>query len=143
MSDPIRPPLWFWLVSGLFLLWGLAGCYACYAQLTISESGLAALPAAQREAWLAMTLLPKAAYGVAVAVGLLGTILLLARNRLAQIAFIVSLAGVIVQFGWFFGIYGGLAKLGASSAVFPAIIVLIAAAEIWFAGLATRRGWLR
>ena len=145
MSEPIavRPPFWFWLVSGLFLLWALAGCYACYAQLTISEAGLAALPPAQRDAWVTMTPLPKAAYAVAVAAGLLGAILLLLRSRLARPIFIVSLVGVIVQFGWFFGPYAGLAKLGASAAIFPAVIFLFAAAEIWFAGLAARSGWLR
>ena len=142
-STAPRPPLWFWLLSGLFLLWGLAGSLACYMQLTISEAGLAALPSAQRDAWLALTFLPKAAYVVAVAAGVLGSVLLLTRKRLARSLFFLSLAGIIIQFGWFFGVYGGLAKLGPSSVVFPAFIFLVALAEIWFAGLSARRGWVR
>jgi len=145
MSEPIaiRPPAWYWLVSGLFLLWSLAGCLACYVQLTIDADGLAALPPAQRDAWEAMTLLPKAAYIVAVAAGLAGAIELLLHKRLARALFILSLAAVLVQFGWFFGPYGGLGKLGASAAAFPAFIIAVSIAEIWFAGLAISRGWLR
>lgn len=143
MAEINKMPGWFWLVAVLILLWSLAGCFACYTQLTISPEDLAKLPAAQQDAWLAMTLLPKIAYVVAVLGGLIGAILLLMRSRLARLLFIVSLIGVIVQFGWFFGPYAGFQKLGASAALFPAFIVIVAAAEIWFAGYAARKGWLR
>ncbi|MBB5685048.1 hypothetical protein [Sphingobium boeckii] len=136
-------PGWFWLVAIVFLLWSLAGCFACYTQLTLTPQDLAKLPAAQQDAWSAMTPLPKIAYVVAVAAGLLGSILLLMRSGLARLLFIVSLIGVLIQFGWFFGIYAELQKLGASSAAFPAFIVAMALIEIWFSGLAARRGWLR
>ena len=138
-----KAPGWFWLVAILFLLWSLAFSAACYMQLTISPEALAKLPAEQRDAWTAMTTLPKIAYVVAVAAGLLGAILLLLRSVLARLLFILSLIGVIIQFAWFFGPYAGLQKLGASSAAFPAFIVAMALAEIWFTGVAAKRGWLR
>lgn len=139
----IKPPAWFWAVGVLLLLWSLAGIFACYSQLTMGPEQLAALEPAQRDAFLAMPGAIKIAYAAAVLSGLLGSILLLVRKALARPAFIVSLVAVVVQFGWVFGIYGGLSKFGGiASAAFPAFIVLIAVLEIWFAGKAARNGWL-
>ena len=139
----VKAPGWFWLVAILFLLWGLAGGFACYMQLTMTPEDLAKLPATQQDAWAAMTPLPKIAYVVAVSAGLLGAILLLMRSALARLLFMLSLIGVVIQFGWFFGPYAGLQKLGASSAAFPAFIVAMALIEIWFTGFCAKRGWLR
>lgn len=142
-TGAIKPPGWFWGAGVIFLLWSLAGVFACYTQLTMTPEQLAALDAPQREAFLAMPGAIKISYAAAVLSGLLGSILLLVRKALARPAFIVSLIAVIVQFGWVFGIYGGLSKFGGiSSAAFPAFIVLMAVLEIWFAGKAVRNGWL-
>jgi hypothetical protein len=138
-----RTPAWFWIVAILFLLWNMMGCWACYSQLTVSAEDFAKLPAAQRDAWQSMTLAPKAAYVVAVAAGLAGAILLLARNAFARPIFIISLIGVLIQFGWFFGVWNGYAKLGPASVGFPVFIALVCVAEIWFAGKAIERGLLR
>ena len=81
---------------------------------------MAALPAAQRDAFIAMPGFAKAAYVLAVGAGLIGGVLLFLRKRPARIAFIVSLVGIVVQFDWVFGPYQGLAKLGPSAVAFPA-----------------------
>ena len=144
MSDigSSAPPLWFKIVTVVAMLWGLAGVYACYSQLSMSAEALAALPAAQRDAFIAMPGFAKAAYVLAVGAGLIGGVLLFLRKRPARIAFIASLVGIVVQFGWVFGPYQGLAKLGPSAVAFPAFIVAVGVAEIWIAGLALKRGWL-
>jgi hypothetical protein len=139
----VKPPAWFWVVAGLSLLWNLMGCYACYSQLTMPAEAMAALPDAQRDAWTTMPGFAMAAYVVAVLAGLSGALLLLSRRSSARLLFALSLVGVIVQFGWFFGPFGGLAKLGASSVVLPGFIALACVIEIWFVGLAARRGWTR
>lgn len=138
-----KAPGWFWMVSGLFLLWNLMGCYACFSQLTMDAAGIATLPPAQRDAVLAMPMFAKAGFILGVGAGLLGALLLVMRNRLARTLFILSLVGVIIQFGWIFGLYGGLEKLGASAAGFPLFIAIVCMVEIWFSGLAARKGWLR
>ena len=145
MSDTnmTKLPGWFWAVATLFVLWSLAGVFACYTQLTMTPEQLAALPAQQREAFAAMPGFIKVAYAIAVLSGLLGALLLLARKALARPVFILSLVAVVIQFGWVFGPYGALTKLGASAAAFPAFIVILGVAEIWFAGIAIRKGWLR
>lgn len=135
-------PLWFRIVAVVAILWGVAGLYACFTQLTLTPAAMAALPAAQRDAFTAMPGWAKVAYQVAVVSGFVGGVLLLMRHRQAQLAFVVSLAGVLVQFGWTFLVYGGLAKLGPSAAAFPAFLAAVCVAEIWLAGSARGRGWL-
>ena len=136
------PPLQFKIAAVVAILWGLAGVYACYSQLSMTAAQLAALPAADADAFTAMPVFVKVAYVVAVVGGLVGGILLFMRKAPARIAFIVSLIGVVVQFGWIFGPYQGLANLGPSAMAFPAFIAAVGIAEIWLAGLALQRGWL-
>lgn len=135
-------PVWFWVVSAILLIWNGFGCFACFSQMTMSPDKLAKLPEAQRDAWTAMPMTIKAAYVVAVAAGLLGTVALLLLSVTAGPLFIASLVAVIVQFGWFFGVYKGAAKLGASSLAFPAVIALIAVAQIGLACWAKAQGLL-
>jgi hypothetical protein len=135
-------PVWYWVVSGVLLVWNLIGCGACYSQISASPEKLAQLPEGQREAWIAMPATARAAYVVAVATGLLGAIALLLKSLAAGPLFIASLVGIIVQFGWFFVVYKGAAKVGPSSAAFPAFIALAALGQIAFACAAKAQGWL-
>lgn len=141
-AQTIRSPLWFKIVAALVILWGLAGVFACYGQLTLTTAQLAALPAAQRDAFIAMPLVARIAYVVAAGGGLVGGLLLILRRPVARIAFIASLIGVIVQFSWVFGSYQGLAKMGPLALAFPAFIAIVCIAEIWLADMAAKRGWL-
>jgi hypothetical protein len=135
-------PVWYWVVCAILLVWNLIGCGACYSQLTAPPEKIAQLPEVQREAWLAMPTTARAAYVVAVGAGLLGVIALLFRSLSAGPLFIASLVGIIVQFGWFFVGYKGIAKAGPSSVTFPAFIALVAVGEIAFACAAKTHGWL-
>jgi len=135
------PPAWFRIAAIVAVLWALAGVYACYTQLTLTQAQLSALPAAQRDAFSSMPRLISVAYIIAVAGGLAGSVLPLVRKRQARLAFLISLGGIIVQFGWVFLIYHGASALGLSAIAFPAFITGVCAAEIWLTGLAIRRGW--
>jgi hypothetical protein len=136
-------PGWYWLVAILALLWEAGGCYAYLTQVTMKVVDMGALPAAQRDLWLAMPAWVWSAYAIAVWVGFLGALALLMRWRWARAAFLVSLTGAIVQFGWTFLVKHALSVLGASAAALPAAIILVGAFLVWFAGAAARWGWLR
>lgn len=135
-------PVWYWVVSAVLLLWNALGCFACFSQMTAKPEALAKLPEEQRAAWLAMPMTAKAAYVVAVGAGLLGAIALICRCAAAGPLFIASLVAVIVQFGWFFVVYKGASKVGASSFAFPAVIAIVAVAQIGFACWAKTQGLL-
>jgi hypothetical protein len=138
-----RIPGWYWAVAAAALLWEAMGCYAYLTQVSMDSAALAQLPAQQREIWAAMPGWAIGAYAVAVWAGLLGAVGLLLRRNWAKLAFGLSLAGVVVQFGWTFLATDILATMGASAALFPAFIFAVAALLLWFSSAAARRGWLR
>jgi len=135
-------PGWYWAVAIIALLWEAMGCYAYVMHVTMDAAGMAALPAAEREIRMAMPVWATGAYAVAVWAGLVGAIGLLLRARWARIVFLLSLIGVIVQFGWAFLMTPIMTTMGPSAAAFPAFIILMAALLLWFADWATKRGWL-
>jgi hypothetical protein len=144
-TQATRPsvPAWFWIVAVAALLWAAAGCYAYLTEISMDAADLAKLPPAQAETWRAMPIWAKSAYAVAVWAGLAGAIALLMRQRWARELYGLSLVGVLVQFGWAFLGTDTLRSLGLAAAAFPALIIVLGAAMFWFAGWATRRGWLR
>ena len=136
-------PGWYWAVAVLALLWEGGGCYAYLTQVSMKAADMGALPAAQRDLWLAMPVWVWCAYAIAVWVGLSGALGLLMRQAWARWAFIVSLAAAVVQFGWTFLVKHALSVLGPNAAILPAAIILVGAFLVWFAGAAARWGWLR
>lgn len=144
MDDAKRPvPGWYWAVAILALAWEAIGCFVYLMQVMMDAAELAKLPAAQRDLWLSMPPWLTGIYAIAVWVGLSGALGLLLRQRWARSAFAVSLAAVIVQFGWIFLATPILSTIGTSAAAFPAFIALMGAFLLWFADLAAKRGWLR
>jgi len=138
-----RVPAWFWIVSGLALLWEAMGCYAYMTQVTMGAEQLAALPEGQRQLWESTPAWVTGAYAIAVWGGLLGAIALLMRRTLARPLFVISLIAVLVQFGWSFLIGGAAERLGSSAYPLPIAIIVIAVLLVWFSGVAAKRGWLR
>ena len=135
-------PIWYWVVSAILLIWNIVGCAACYSQMTATPEKLGQLDEDQRQAWTEMPAFAKVAYVVAVGAGLLGGVALLFRSLTAGPLFIASLVGIIVQFGWFFVVFKGASKFGASTAAFPAFIAMVALGQIAFACAAKAQGWL-
>jgi hypothetical protein len=60
------------------------------------------------------------------------------------VAFAISLAAVVVQFGYTFLVMDAIKVLGVTRAVpFPIVIFAIGVFLVWYSGLAQRRSWLR
>lgn len=139
-----KPPVWFWVVAVVLLLWGAMGCYACYAQFTMGADswGDPANIDYDRALYASLPAWYNYVYAAAVGFGLLGTVALLARKAVARPLYIVSLIAVIVQFGYALLATDMVAHKGAAATVpFPVFIAAVAVFEIWLAGYATRRGW--
>ena len=139
-----KPPVWFWIIATLSTLWSIAGCMAFYTQVTISAVEMAQLAPAQREIWRMMPKFITIDYGVAVGVGLLGSLSLLARSRWAYPLFIISAIAVLTQFGWTFTFTPILTTMPVAKSVpFPVVIIIIALALVFLSANWTKRGWLR
>lgn len=138
-----KRPGWFIILVAVLILWGLAGCAAFYAHVAYGpaidpkatdwdRAYFAALPG-----WFVWD------YAVAVGAGLLGSLAMLARKAVAQWLYALSLAAVLVQFGYVFLATDLIAHKGAAMTLpFPLFIVAMAAFQLWLAASARRRGWI-
>lgn len=124
-------------IAGLLLVWSLMGVAAFIMQISTPPEAMGD-PVTAR-AFGAMPGWVWGAYAVAVASGLLGSILLLRRHRLAWVLFALSLVAVVIQFGWTILGFRLLDYKGPEAMIFPAVIALIALFGTLFAHRHTGR----
>lgn len=137
-----KPPAWFTIVAVILLLWGLAGCVSLYLHFAYGPDIDPNATDWDRAYFAALPMWLNVDYVIAVGAGVLGSIALLMRSKWAVPLYWVSLAAVILQFGYIFLATDIIAVKGAWTTYFPAFILAMALLQVWFAGRAKRRGWL-
>jgi hypothetical protein len=142
MNAAVSRPLGFWIVSVLALLWNLLGMAIFFMQINMPAETLAAMPAEQRVLYESTPVWVNGAFAVAVFGGALGSAMLLMKKRLALPLLALSLLGVLVQMGYTYLMTPAFRVYGASSAILPALLVLIALFLVWFARRSLVRGWI-
>lgn len=138
-----KPPLSFWLIGGVALVWNLFGMYVYVNQVTATAASLAAGGYTPEQIEFMMTI-PRWAtsvFAIAVTAGVLGSLFLLLRKGLATALFVISLAAVLVQNFNTFALNDALSVFGPAPAVIQAVVAIVAAALIWYASVARARGW--
>lgn len=138
-----KPATWFWIVSGIALLWNLLGVMAYIAQVTLSPEALQALPENERTLIEATPAWATGAFAIAVWGGTLGAILLLLRRTFATPILIISLIGVVVQMIHAFFISNSIEVYGPGGMAMPAMVMIFAIFLIWFSRKAAASGWMR
>lgn len=137
-----KPPMWFYVVAVLALLWNLMGCVAFVTDLHLTPEDLAKLPEAQQALYRARPGWAVAATGVAVIGGALGCLALILRKRWAAGLLIASLLGVLVQDFGLFVLMGGAQAAGMVAVALQTVVLLVAIALVLLARRADARGWL-
>lgn len=143
MNDAIGTtrPGWFPIVAILAILWNCVGVWSYLSSVGVAPEMMEMTPeqvaiSATMPSWAT------AAFAVAVFGGLLGSLGLLLGKAWARPLLLLSLLGLIVQFGWFLGMSGAMAQMGNSAAVMPAVVLLIGLLLFWLANKGVRNGWL-
>ena len=139
-----RTPTHLWVIGVLSLVWNCFGCLD-YTMTNLKNASWLAKMSADQLAY--MNSLPgwlTAFWAIGVWGGLVGSILLLMRNRYAAMAFGVSLVGAVVGIGYQLF----LTKMPASMkegpmGFMPWVIIIIAAALYWYASSEKKKGVLR
>jgi hypothetical protein len=144
MAMGLRPaPLWFRVAAVILLLWGFAGCYACFQQFRLGAEAMGPATDYDRALYAALPVWYNAVYAVGVGTGMLGALALLTRSVIARPLYLISLVAVVIQFGWIFAMTDLIAVKGAAKVVpFPVLIFLVGACAIWLTGTARRRRWI-
>lgn len=115
------------LATGIvLLLWNLMGMAAFITQYSADLTRLAKTDPYTANIFATMPGWAWAAYAIAVGAGTLGATLLLLRKAAAAPLFLLSIIGVIVQFGYSFLHTDLLAVKGITAALFPAVILIVA-----------------
>ncbi|WP_422080276.1 hypothetical protein [Ulvibacterium sp.] len=137
-----KPPLWFWIVSILALLWNLMGVLAYLQQAFMTEEALAALSEAERALLETRPAWATAAFALNVWGGLLGCTALLLRKKWARPVLLISLVGILVQMFHSLFIGKNLEVYGPGEISMPLLIILIGVGLVVFARISTKKLWL-
>ncbi len=135
-SSTNKPPIWFWIVSAVALIWNGMGVNAYLQQAYNTESYQAMYTAEQQEIAANLPVWVTAAFAIAVFGGTLAALFLLLRKKLATKLWILSLIAVIVQMGYL------LINGYASSIGMTVMIIVFAFIFVWFSRHSQSKGWI-
>ncbi len=142
MTEKIKPPTWYWIVTIIALLWNLAGVANYIRNVTMTEEMLATYSAAEQELITSVPTWSTAAFAFAVWGGVLGCIALIIRKAWAYHVFIVSLAGILVQMFYNLAMSNMLDVYGLAGAILPLMVIPIGIFLVWMSKKAISSGWI-
>jgi len=136
-----KPPIWFWIISVVALLWNGAGVMMYLTHAFMTDEMIAELPKEQQAEFLAEhPAWYTAAFALAVFCGALGCIALLIRKKWAHPLFIISALGAIVQHAY---VFTNTEMTGATIYIMPILVIVVCLFLIWFAKNAISKNWIK
>ena len=146
MTDLIdsKPGTAYYVIAGIFLTWNLIGVALYYQHMSATPDVMldAGYTAAQIDWIQATPVWANVAYTLGVFGGLLASLLLLMRKKLAILLFMVSLVGIILQDIESFILRSPGDIWGQIAYFIPTFVLIAALVEIWFARRCDGKGWL-
>lgn len=134
-------PAWFWAVAGLGVAWNVFGLVQFMGAVTATSGSLAAkgMTPEQIDVYLSIPFWMNFAFGLGVIGGLIGSILMLVKNKGAQPVLLASLVAYVVLYVGDI-VHGVFAALGPPQVIVLTVVVAIAVALLWVARFSARQG---
>jgi hypothetical protein len=146
MSDenatPVPTPKHLWVVGVLGFLWDSMGAFDYIMTQTQNESYMQQFTPEQLEFFYGFPVWVVSLWAIAVWGGLLGTVLLLLRKKLATPVLLASFVAMVGTSIHNFGMSNGLEVMGGVGAVFSLLIFVFALGLWLYARAMTERGVL-
>lgn len=136
------PPIWFWLVAVMALVWNGIGVMAFIDQMQMTADDIAKLTKFDRQMYATTPTWVTVAFGTAVIFGVLGSIAMLVRKDWASHFFLISLFAVLAQMTHMFFFSGIFQAKGWDMAMMPAAVVVVAILLWSYAVTAVARRWI-
>ena len=143
MTTSHKPNIWFWVLSIIALLWNAMGVNQYLQQAYNTDTFKAMYPdekvlemALNTPSWV------MAAFAIAVFSGLLGSIFLLLRKKIAKPVFIVSLVTIIIQMFYNVFMSGAMDIYGPGAVIMPIMVIGFAVFILWYTKKSATKGWL-
>ncbi|WP_452220814.1 hypothetical protein [Lacinutrix salivirga] len=130
-----KPPIWFWIVSILALLWNVMGVISYLGQAYMSDEVIAQLSETDQQMYANLPAWYTAAFAIAVFAGALGCLALLLRKKWSYFLLLLSLIAAIIQMSY-------LAFVLKMANVMTPFIIIVCIALVWLAKHATKKGWI-
>ncbi|MEM5564778.1 hypothetical protein WNY78_06665 [Psychroserpens sp. AS72] len=133
-----KPPVWFWIIAVIALLWNIMGVMAYIGQAFITDELIAQMPQEQQAemlyehpAWYT------ALFALAVFCGALACIALLIRKKWAYYLFIVSFICATIQQVYL------MIEIENVSKIMPIMIIIVCAFLVWFSKHSISKTWIK
>jgi hypothetical protein len=137
-----RTPRHVWVVGILSLLWNLMGAFDYLMTETKNDAYMSKFTPEQLEFYYGFPSWLVACWAIAVWGGVLGSVLLLMRKKLALPVFVASFLCMVVTTIQTYGFAGGMDVSGAGGLAFSAVIFVVALFLIIYARSMTKKGVL-
>ncbi len=143
MNVTTKPNTAFWIIAVLALLWNLIGVFFWVSEYflmteemrgTYSTEELGLINSAP--SWIMYV------YAIAVFGGVLASIMLLMRKKMATGLFGISLIAILIVQGYWIFAMDIVGVMGPQSLIMPLIVIAIAIFEYFYSKGAARNGWL-
>ena len=139
-----KTPIWFWVISGLGIIWNALGVGAYVMELKMSHADrLEAYGQVLADAAAAQPAFITGAYAIAVFGGLFGCLALLLRSRYAVWLLGLSLLAVIIQQAYMWFGTDIMGTLPSADKIMYISIPVIALFLLWFSRAMRGKGILR
>lgn len=131
-----KPPIWFWIISAIALIWNAMGVDHYIGQAYKTERWRSGFTDAQFEIISNFPTWLTAAFAIAVFAGALGSLGLLLRKKWAHWLLVLSLIAVIFQMGYIL-IRGHADNIGMTIS-----IIVFALFLVWFSKKSLSKNWI-
>ncbi len=142
-SDKTSPPVWFWVISIIAMLWYLIDISAFFMRVLMTDDVIKAMPENQQHLYRKMPLWVNIVFAGEVFGGALGGVGLLLRKKWALPLFVVSILGVLSQTFHVYFLSDAISTMGTPAVVMPLLAILIGMVMIVLAKSAISKHWLR
>lgn len=132
-----KPPLYFWIVGIIALLWYIFGVYTYLMQAFMTTEQVSNLSHSERLLYENLPIWYISIFAIAVFAGLIGALSWLLRKKFAYMLFIISFLAVGIQQFYV------LTEINPRDIFLPLTSIVIVVFLIWFSKRAIVRGWLK
>lgn len=132
-----KPPIWFWIIAVIGLIWNGMGVNAYLQQAFNTESHRAMYTQEQLDIVANTPTWVTAAFAIAVFAGFFGFVFILLRKKSGYTLMLLSLLAVLIQMSYI------LINGYASSISMTIMIIVFAIIFVLLARLFKQKGWLK
>ena len=142
MTSTNKPKAAFWIIAAIALIWNLMGAYMYIIQKYKTEAFESQYTPEQLEMVYNMPAWATSAFAIAVFGGVLASIALMLRKKIANQLYLVSLMGIIVQMVYNVFISGAMEVYGPGAIAMPIMVLVIGVFLYMYSKKAIKKHWL-